>query len=127
MEYAPRMSAEEADKAMATFFESAMTPEKEVKEPEDENAGVVEGLKCTLMKHQIEGLEFLLDHECLDDNVKGKGKYGGLLGDDVLPLLTPQAFFYLYPRTPSMSSLLFYVSNVFDNRWVSAKQSKPWH
>jgi SNF2 family DNA or RNA helicase len=83
----PKMSAEDADKAIQTFFESAMTPEKENgKEDGDENAGVVEGLKCTLMKHQIEGLEFLLDHECLDENVKGKGKYGGLLGDDVLSL-----------------------------------------
>ena len=96
---APRMSAEgareEADKAIVAFFESAITPEKDDEDGEnekeqDESAGVVEGLHCTLMKHQIEGLEFLLDHECLDENVKakGKGKYGGLLADDVRTLHT---------------------------------------
>lgn len=102
MDYAPRMTAEDADKAIQTFFQSAMTPEKEETkkdEEEDENAGVVEGLKCTLMKHQIEGLEFLLDHECLDENVKGKGKYGGLLGDDVRSLASFHAstLLFLFP------------------------------
>lgn len=106
MDIVPKMSAEDADKAIQTFFESAMTPEKENGEEDgdgDENYGVVEGLKCTLMKHQIEGLEFLLDHECLDENVKGKGKYGGLLGDDVLSLdliLKSPPFLTLAPGSP---------------------------
>jgi len=52
---------------------------------------------CTsLMKHQIAGLEFLLDHECLDENIKakGKGKYGGLLADDVRTLPTLSVLFW---------------------------------
>ena len=104
MDSAPRMKPEDADKAIQTFFESAMTPEKEDKkedQDEDENAGVVEGLKCILMKHQIEGLEFLLDHECLDENVKGKGKYGGLLGDDAHPPPPPST------QQPSSFSTVF--------------------
>ena len=103
MEYTARMSTEEADKAITTFFESAMTPEKEEKD-ENENAGVVEGLKCTLMKHQIEGLEFLLDHECLDEDVKGKGKgkYGGLLGDDVLTLSLSLALGHVFLIHPHL-------------------------
>jgi len=120
MDYAPRMKAEDADKAIQTFFESAMTPEKEDRkedEDENENAGAVEGLKCTLMKHQIEGLEFLLDHECLDENVKGKGKYGGLLGDDVhslhlLPHNSPLPFLSLLP-CPSHETLFPILNNFF--------------
>ena len=120
MDSAPRMKPEDADKAIQTFFESAMTPEKEDKkedQDEDENAGVVEGLKCILMKHQIEGLEFLLDHECLDENVKGKGKYGGLLGDDVHPLhLLPHNSplpFLCLPLCSSRDIILPVLDNLF--------------
>lgn len=82
------------EEALKDFFESAHGPEKDDESPEtvelDENAGVVEGLHVKLMKHQIEGLEFLLDHESLQDTkVKGKGQYGGILADDVpsLPII----------------------------------------
>lgn len=84
------MTTTAADKALKDFFESALEPgtEEEEKEKEDEevgeDAGKVEGLLVTLMKHQIEGLEFLLNHEC-EEETKGKvkGKHGGILADDV--------------------------------------------
>jgi hypothetical protein len=80
------------EEALKDFFESALVPETDDETSEtvelDEHAGVVEGLHVKLMKHQIEGLEFLLDHESLEDTkVKGKGKYGGILADDVPSLL----------------------------------------
>lgn len=92
--YEPPMSSKEAEDALKNFFESALEPEKDDDtSPEDteddEDAGKVDGLHVKLMKHQIEGLEFLRDHECEDDKVKGKGKgiYGGILADDVLSSL----------------------------------------
>jgi SNF2 family DNA or RNA helicase len=86
------LSNKKPEEALKDFFESALGPEKDDENSEkvelDENAGVVEGLHVKLMKHQIEGLEFLLDHESMEDTkVKGKGKYGGILADDVPPLL----------------------------------------
>jgi SNF2 family DNA or RNA helicase len=83
------MSAKQEEEALKNFFESALEPEKDDDTPEEEDkSGAVEGLKVTLMKHQIEGLEFLLDHEFLEEiksKEKGKGKYGGILADDVPP------------------------------------------
>jgi len=88
------MSSKEAEHALKNFFESALEPEKDddpspEESEDDEDAGKVDGLYVKLMKHQIEGLEFLRDHECEDDKVKGKGKgiYGGILADDVLSSL----------------------------------------
>lgn len=78
----PLMSTEEAEEALKQLFESPLIPEDEEKETKEED-GKIEGLHVTLMKHQIEGLAFLQDHESNDDKVKGKGKYGGILADDV--------------------------------------------
>jgi SNF2 family DNA or RNA helicase len=94
------MSTEQAEEALKDFFESALTPDDETRETDD-SAGIVQGLKVTLMKHQTEGLRFLHDHESKDDKVKGKGNYGGILADD--------------------ASLSFFVT---DDRWVSARQFK---
>jgi SNF2 family DNA or RNA helicase len=84
------LSNKDAEEALKDFFESALEPEKDDETSEkveiDENAGIVEGLHVKLMKHQIEGLEFLLDHESADDKQKGKGKHGGILADDVLAI-----------------------------------------
>lgn len=83
------MTAEKEQEALKNFFEAALEPEKDeedsTKEKDDENddeAGKVDGLYVTLMKHQISGLEFLCNHETTLDK-KGKGKYGGILADDV--------------------------------------------
>jgi hypothetical protein len=95
------MSQTEAEEALKSFFEGALVPENEEdgtnKDTEevgekDDGAGKVDGLHVTLMKHQIEGLKFLQDHECQEVDVKqqkgkGKGKYGGILADDVPPPL----------------------------------------
>ena len=85
----PTMTAEKEQEALKNFFEAALEPEKDeedsTKEKDDENddeAGKVDGLYVTLMKHQISGLEFLCNHETTLDK-KGKGKYGGILADDV--------------------------------------------
>ena len=85
-----------------------MEPEDDEKEDIDDSAGTIEGLNVTLMKHQIEGLQFLHDHESDDDKVKakGKGKHGGILADDVEPL---------------SSKILT------NNRWVLAKQFRLSH
>jgi hypothetical protein len=82
------MSPTQAEEALKGFFESALEPEDDEKEDIDDSAGTIEGLNVTLMKHQIEGLQFLHDHESDDDKVKakGKGKHGGILADDVNPL-----------------------------------------
>jgi hypothetical protein len=81
------MSQNQAEEALKNFFESALTPDKDDDEREQkqqgENAGVIKGLKVTLMKHQIEGLEFLHEQESDDKTKKGKRKYGGILADDV--------------------------------------------
>jgi len=77
------MSTAQAEEAIKKFFERALEPEDDEKEVIDDSAGTIEGLNVTLMKHQIEGLQFLHDHESDDDKVKGKGKYGGILADDV--------------------------------------------
>jgi SNF2 family DNA or RNA helicase len=94
----PVLSQTQAEEALKSFFESALTPEDEdgeTKEDDevDDGEGKVDGLRVTLMKHQIDGLKFLQDHECQDEEVKktkgkGKGKYGGILADDVQPDLT---------------------------------------
>ena len=90
------MSQQEADEALKNFFENALDAEKDDEDKhavEEEGEGMIEGLKVTLMKHQIEGLKFLQDHE-LPRNLptkskgKGKGTYGGILADDVLLPLT---------------------------------------
>ena len=47
-------------------------------EEEEEEDGTVEGLKVTLLPHQIRGLDFLINRE------SGKHK-GGILADDVCP------------------------------------------
>jgi hypothetical protein len=96
----PSMSTKKAEEALKDFFESALTPEEEI-ETKDAD-GTVKGLHVTLMKHQIEGLQFLHDHESNDDKTKGKGKYGGILADDVL---------------------LLHFAKV-NNRWVLEKLSK---
>jgi hypothetical protein len=80
------MTADKEQEALKNFFEAALEPEKDedsTKETEDDdNAGKVDGLYVTLMKHQISGLEFLCTHETSLDK-KGHGKYGGILADDV--------------------------------------------
>src|SRR5271170_7218348 len=74
------MSPVQAEEALKDFFEAALIPEDDTKSREiDDGAGEIEGLRCTLMKHQIEGLEFLHEHESKDD--KGKSRYGGILAD----------------------------------------------
>ena len=82
------MSTAQAEEALKKFFEEALEPENddEKEVTEDNSAGTIEGLNVTLMKHQIEGLQFLHDHESNDDKVKGKSKYGGILADDVLTI-----------------------------------------
>lgn len=94
----PVLSQTQAEEALKSFFESALTPEDEDGDTEaddevDDGEGKIDGLRVTLMKHQIEGLKFLQDHECQEEEVKktkgkGKGKYGGILADDVHPKLT---------------------------------------
>jgi hypothetical protein len=82
------MTVDKEQEALKNFFEAALEPEKDedsTKETEDDdNAGKVDGLYVTLMKHQISGLEFLCAHETTLDK-KGHGKYGGILADDVPP------------------------------------------
>ena len=77
------MSTAQAEEALKSLFEDALEPEDDEKEVIDDSAGTIDGLYVTLMKHQIEGLQFLLDHESDDSKAKGKGKYGGILADDV--------------------------------------------
>jgi SNF2 family DNA or RNA helicase len=84
------MSAKQEEEALKEFFASALTPEEkddtlDKEDTPDDNIGIIQGLKVKLMKHQIEGLEFLQDHEFTTDTKdKGKGKYGGILADDVI-------------------------------------------
>jgi hypothetical protein len=81
------MSTAQAEEALKNFFENALEPEDDEKEVIDDSAGTIKGLNVTLMKHQVEGLQFLHDHESDDNKVKGKGNHGGILADDVKPLL----------------------------------------
>jgi SNF2 family DNA or RNA helicase len=90
------MSAKQEEEALKEFFASALTPEQNEEKDDtldkadttDDDIGIIQGLKVKLMKHQIEGLEFLQDHEFTTDTKdKGKGKYGGILADDVSPSL----------------------------------------
>jgi SNF2 family DNA or RNA helicase len=87
-----RKDDKQTEEELKNFFEGALEAdgidETTPKDEEDEEAGHIDGLKVTLMTHQISGLEFLQNHESTEENKKGKGKYGGILADDVLPLYT---------------------------------------
>jgi hypothetical protein len=85
------LSSQQAEEALRNFFEASLVPEDdgadEAETKQDENAGVVEGLKVKLMEHQIDGLKFLLEHESTGvpttNNKNSKTTHGGILADDV--------------------------------------------
>jgi len=106
------MTPDKEQEALKSFFEAALEPEKdnedstkEKDQDDDDTAGKVDGLYVTLMKHQISGLEFLCNHETTLDK-KGKGKYGGILADDVSPHFSPLR------------------RRILTSRWVWEKRSK---
>ncbi|QQK42642.1 SNF2 family helicase/ATPase, putative [Penicillium digitatum] len=63
--------------------EVAEEEEEEEEESDDEDAGVVEGLKVTLLPHQIEGVNWMCDKETGRKTSKGIFPKGGILADDM--------------------------------------------
>ncbi|KAK9853665.1 hypothetical protein MYU51_005015 [Penicillium brevicompactum] len=57
--------------------------EEEEEDEEEEDDGVVEGLKVTLLPHQIEGVRWMCDKETGRKNSKGIFPKGGILADDM--------------------------------------------
>lgn len=57
--------------------------EEEEEESDDEDDGVVEGLKVTLLPHQIEGVRWMCDKETGRKTSKGIFPKGGILADDM--------------------------------------------
>lgn len=57
--------------------------EDEEEEDDDEEDGVVEGLKVTLLPHQIEGVRWMCDKETGRKTSKGIFPKGGILADDM--------------------------------------------
>ncbi|CDM35314.1 hypothetical protein DTO013E5_6742 [Penicillium roqueforti] len=57
--------------------------EDEEEDSDDEDAGVVEGLKVTLLPHQIEGVRWMCDKETGRKTSKGIFPKGGILADDM--------------------------------------------
>ncbi|EPS33778.1 hypothetical protein PDE_08740 [Penicillium oxalicum 114-2] len=57
--------------------------EEEEEEEEGEDDGVVEGLKVTLLPHQIEGVKWMCDKETGKRTTKGIFPKGGILADDM--------------------------------------------
>ncbi|KAJ6128680.1 hypothetical protein N7471_009897 [Penicillium samsonianum] len=63
--------------------EVAEEEEEEEEESDDEDDGVVEGLKVTLLPHQIEGVRWMCDKETGRKTSKGIFPKGGILADDM--------------------------------------------
>ncbi|KAF7718275.1 Uncharacterized protein PECH_002096 [Penicillium ucsense] len=57
--------------------------EEEDDEEEDDDDGVVEGLKVTLLPHQVEGVKWMCDKETGKRTTKGIFPKGGILADDM--------------------------------------------
>ncbi|KAJ5164439.1 uncharacterized protein N7500_006269 [Penicillium coprophilum] len=57
--------------------------EEEEEDSDDEDEGVVEGLKVTLLPHQIEGVRWMCDKETGRKTSKGIFPKGGILADDM--------------------------------------------
>lgn len=57
--------------------------EEDEEEEEEEDDGVVEGLKVTLLPHQVEGVRWMCDKETGRKSSKGIFPKGGILADDM--------------------------------------------
>ncbi|OQE14042.1 hypothetical protein PENFLA_c041G08804 [Penicillium flavigenum] len=57
--------------------------EEEEEESDDEDDGVIEGLKVTLLPHQIDGVRWMCDKETGRKTSKGIFPKGGILADDM--------------------------------------------
>jgi SNF2 family DNA or RNA helicase len=73
--------AEEADKELDD--EEDEDEEEEEDDDDDEDDGVVEGLKVTLLPHQIDGVRWMCDKETGRKTTKGIFPKGGILADDM--------------------------------------------
>ena len=63
--------------------EEVEAEEEEEEEEDDEDDGVVEGLKVTLLPHQIDGVRWMCDKETGRKTTKGIFPKGGILADDM--------------------------------------------
>lgn len=57
--------------------------EDDEEEDDDDNEGTVEGLKVTLLPHQVEGVQWMCDKETGQRTTKGIFPKGGILADDM--------------------------------------------
>ena len=81
---------ESAEKASET--DAPVADEGQDEEEEEEDDGTVEGLKVKLLPHQIDGVAWMRDREVTLKKRKGALPKGGLLADDVGPVLDDRTF-----------------------------------
>jgi SNF2 family DNA or RNA helicase len=78
--------SEVEDEVAAQDDDEAEAEEDEIEEEDDsddDTAGVIEGLKVTLLPHQIEGVKWMCDKETGRRATKGIFPKGGILADDM--------------------------------------------
>ncbi|KAJ6182185.1 hypothetical protein N7485_000827 [Penicillium canescens] len=77
------VAKEEKDDVEADEDEEEEEEEEEEYDDDDEEDGVVEGLKVTLLPHQIDGVRWMCDKETGRKTTKGIFPKGGILADDM--------------------------------------------
>lgn len=83
-EFEPESRAEVEDEEKEEEEEEAEAEEEgEDDDDEDDDDGIVEGLKVTLLPHQVEGVRWMCDKETGRRTTKGIFPKGGILADDM--------------------------------------------
>ncbi|KAH6633407.1 SNF2 family N-terminal domain-containing protein [Boeremia exigua] len=85
-----KQEAKDATKSLADRLKGLgvedKEPEPEPEEPEaedDEDDGFVDGLKVSLLPHQVDGVSWMIEKETGAHNKRGKLPKGGILADDM--------------------------------------------
>lgn len=73
----------EANKDKSIAAEEDEDEDEDEEEDDDDDDGTVEGLKVTLLPHQIEGVRWMCDKETGQRTTKGIFPKGGILADDM--------------------------------------------
>ncbi|KAJ5650474.1 uncharacterized protein N7484_004197 [Penicillium longicatenatum] len=78
-----KVTNEKDEEAEADVGDEEEAEEEEEDESDDEDELIVEGLKVTLLPHQVEGVRWMCDKESGRHSAKGIVPKGGILADDM--------------------------------------------